>query len=281
MGRVFATTDWHGNWAVAQKVFDFLQPDDILYYLGDATDRGENGVKILQAMMNNPRIFYIKGNHDEFVELGIEKINYEEDECNGASDLPIRREAERFDLIWWETMNGGKWTHSDLWKLTKVKRMKIHAYIANAATEVRYPSKKGTIILEHAGYTPGRKEKNKWGKGHDPLWDREHFEQKWNEEEYPHTYVVHGHTPVQYLKWDFGYIDKPPLTQKDMIYKRQFAYDEPTDYRPTILHYCNGHKIDLDMCTITSNRVALLDLDTFEEYYFDGEDTPRNKEELI
>ena len=280
MGKRYASSDWHGNWTAAKKVLDFLQPDDRLFYLGDATDRGENGVAILRTLMANPRVTYIKGNHDEFVELAIEKINLEEDECNGLPyKAPSNPLAEKFDLIWWESMNGGRWTLSDLWKLPKAERMKIHRYLKNASVEVKYNSEKGTVILEHSGYTPGMNKVNKWGKAHDPLWDREHFDDKWVADE--NTYVVHGHTPVQYLKWQYGYVDSPTLTMEDMIWKREFLYDEPTDYRPTILHYCNGHKIDLDMCTIVSNRIALLDLDTFKEYYFDGADEPRNKEELI
>ena len=51
-------------------------------------------------------------------------------------------------------------------------------------------------------------------------------------------------------------------------------YDEEIDKMPTpeILTYCGGHKIDLDLCTIVTNRAALLDLDTFEVKYFEGKD---------
>ena len=45
-------------------------------------------------------------------------------------------------------------------------------------------------------------------------------------------------------------------------------YDEKNPYIPDVLFYCNGHKIDIDLCTIVSNRIALLDLDTFEVKYF-------------
>ena len=39
--------------------------------------------------------------------------------------------------------------------------------------------------------------------------------------------------------------------------------------KPEIIRYCSGHKFDVDMCTIASDRISLLDLDTFEVIYFD------------
>ena len=39
--------------------------------------------------------------------------------------------------------------------------------------------------------------------------------------------------------------------------------------KPEVIRYCDGHKFDIDMCTIASERIALIDLDTFEIKYFD------------
>ena len=49
--------------------------------------------------------------------------------------------------------------------------------------------------------------------------------------------------------------------------------------KPNIIRYCDGHKFDIDMCTVVSGRIALLDLDTFEEIYIDGE-IPKGEEEI-
>ena len=56
-----------------------------------------------------------------------------------------------------------------------------------------------------------------------------------------------------------------------MEIKRQWFENGIVDWKPTIVRYCDGHKFDIDMGTIASDRIALLDLDTFEEYYFDKE----------
>ena len=122
------------------------------------------------------------------------------------------------------------------------------------------------IVLEHAGFTPGPPHRS-----HDPLWDREHFLDSWKKSET--DYIIHGHTPVQYLEFYYGYNGQTKKDTEKM--KAQIEFDKTgdiTNWKPTILHYCDGHKIDLDMCTITSGRVALLDLDTFEEIYFDDKE---------
>ena len=268
MGRVFATADWHGN-KTAFQVFDFLQPDDVLYFLGDATDRGEYGIELFTLLMNDPRVIMIKGNHDEFLEEGIKVINYDEAESEG---LPCPGDRPRFDLGLW-IYNGGEFTYDKAWHLTREERFAILKCIKKMTLQKTYYSEKtgNTIILEHAGYSPFVRP----CRPHDPLWDRKHFYDAWNEgwaikDKNPDkTYIIHGHTPVQYLQFERGYIDKEPLTKEELKYKEEFEYDLPTEYKPTILKYCGGHKIDIDMCSITSNRIALLDLDTFEEIYFD------------
>lgn len=268
MGRVYCSADWHGN-KTAFQVFDFLQPDDVLYFLGDSTDRGEYGIELFTLLMNDPRVIMIKGNHDEFLEDGIKAINYDEAECEG---LPQPGDRSKFDLSLW-AYNGGEFTYDKVWQLTKEERLAILKCIKEMPLQKTYYSKKtgNTIILEHAGYSPFVPPH----RSHDPLWDRQHFYDAWNEgwaikgRNPDKTYIVHGHTPVQYLQFERGYIDKEPLTKEELKYKEEFEYDLPTEYKPTILKYCGGHKIDIDMCSITSNRIALLDLDTFEEIYFD------------
>lgn len=112
-----------------------------------------------------------------------------------------------------------------------------------------YINKQGQrIVLTHAGYTPHLKQ-FLWGD--DYLWNRQHFTEDWDED-YVDTIVVHGHTICPTL---FSYL-----------------YSEfPKDYNfadPTIIRYCDGHKIDMDLGSAFTGKVALLDLDSLEETYF-------------
>ena len=38
--------------------------------------------------------------------------------------------------------------------------------------------------------------------------------------------------------------------------------------------YEDGHKINIDLCSVESNRAALFNLETFKEVYFECEDEP-------
>ena len=254
MGRTYATADWHGC-EVARKVWDFLQHDDKLYFLGDAADRGPIGAELIENLLTDDRVTYLKGNHEDFFAKLMPNI-YITNYVGGVNGH-------------WYYNNGGEPTVDafvDKKKYTKEQIGFLAETLKNLPTECRYINKDGKeIILEHAGYTP-------WGmpiRNHDPLWDRDHFDDLYNQKG-TNTYIIHGHTPVQYLQFYYGYNGCPPMTTEFAKLKRAFLYDEPMgDWKPTILHYCNGHKIDIDLCTIVSNRVALLDLDTFEEIYFD------------
>ena len=257
MGKVYASADWHGC-EVARKVFDFLQPDDKLYFLGDAIDRGPIGAELMEDLLTDNRVIYLKGNHEQFFiqyMLNIYKTNH----VGGENGL-------------WYYQNGGEHTVDafiDEKKYTEEQIKNLVNIVSELPTVCTYKNKKGNnIILEHSGYTPWEETHRR----HDPLWDRNHFDDLYNQKG-ANTYVIHGHTPVQYLQFYYGYNGRPQMTTEFAELKRAFLYDESMgDWKPSILHYCNGHKIDVDMCTITSNRVALLDLDTFEEFYFDMED---------
>lgn len=268
MGKVFCSSDWHGVGAVADKVLEFLKEDDTLYFLGDAIDRGSQGIEILTKLLADPRVKFIKGNHEMFMQ-----------ECLPAT---IKSLKEFGDIFSYEKIyddwvhNGGSDTIHGLFKLTIEEIEGIAKKLAQMPYQLIYDSPNGhKIIMEHSGYTPFELPR----RSHDPLWDRNHFNDNWGGDwgrsigDPEKTYVVHGHTPVQYLKFYYGYKDQPPLTKEEMLTKRTFLYSDDIYNlpKPKIIRYCGNHKIDLDMCTIVSNRIALLDLDTFEEIYFDKE----------
>ena len=251
IGRVFASSDWHGCGNVANKVLEFLNPEDTLFFLGDAIDRGPNGVAILDALFHRPNTFFLKGNHEEFLEMS-------------AIHAP--------DLSWIGT-NGGLPTYRDLSK-DEEKYYRYQQIIKDLPTELIYESSCGyKVILEHAGYSPF----NICARTHNPLWDRRHFIESWvpfykeGTSESENTYLVHGHTPVQYLKYEYGYADQPSFTAKGLEDKKRWFKEGVCD-KPEVIRYCDGHKFDIDMGTVLSKRIALLNLNTFETLYFDEED---------
>lgn len=267
MGKTYAMSDVHGCYIPFKKAMNFLQPDDKLYFLGDATDRGEDGVKIFKELTSDPRVTYIRGNHEEMM---MDAIPY----CvRDINEYGFCAGGHGYDL--W-TSNGGRHTYKDFEFMTINEIYDIREKIKKMPEKVTYSSPAGhKVILEHAGYSPFITPH----RTHDPLWDRKHFHDEWSDgywgyKEYnpENTYLVHGHTPVQYLKYEYGYKDQPPKTKEEIMEAHCWnRYQEEACPLPTIIRYCDGHKFDIDMCTIISGRVALLDLDTFEEIYFDEE----------
>lgn len=252
MGRVFASADWHGCGIPAEKLMSYLKEDDTLYFLGDAIDRGTDGLDIFKTLTTDPRVIYLRGNHEEFMLKAIQ----------GKLEGITNR-----DFYIWTAGNGGNTTWADLELDTEENLIKYMEKIKQMPLKEEYISSKGhKVILEHAGYTVGNTYRF-----HDPLWDRNHFYDEWGtSEEDKNTYLIHGHTPVQYLQFECGYYGRPQFTKEEIAIKHSW-YDLPTDYewKPEVIRYCDGHKFDIDMCTICSGRVALIDLDTFEIIYFD------------
>ena len=106
MGKIYCSADWHGCGKVAKKVLNYLQPDDILYFLGDVTDRGPNSIELLDALINRSNTYYIKGNHDQMFENCIPYMIRDIEEINCL-------EPERYpDGTWfgnggWATIESG------------------------------------------------------------------------------------------------------------------------------------------------------------------------------
>lgn len=137
--------------------------------------------------------------------------------------------------------NGGGSTFHDWSCENQEERQKWYERLRDLPLQLDYINKNGhTVRLSHAGFTPGAKTTNE-----DLLWDRSHFLLFYDFEDV----IVHGHTPVQYLAEDL---------KLDVNYRE-----------PEIIYYNYDHKIDIDMLSAYTNRAVLLDLDTFDEHYFD------------
>jgi calcineurin-like phosphoesterase family protein len=231
----YALSDLHGNLKVFLKVIEYLQPDDIVYFLGDAADRGFQGWEIIKSIYNDPRFIYMKGNHEDMLAKAI---------------LAYKRNPETsthaYSLL---QQNGGQFTFESWWKdgadtdwADKLNKLPLYYDFVNDNGK--------HIFLSHAGFTP-------WADIDDPnelaympvpkdlLWDREHLLDDWDEEEcIKNAIVVHGHTTIRSLFRRLCIkVDEIPWG----------AY-----------WYCDNHKVDIDNYTALTNKTCLLNLDTLE-----------------
>ena len=225
----FAFSDLHGNMQLFKAIQDSLQEDDICYCLGDCADRGPDGWEIIKAVIRDPRMKFIKGNHEDFLVKAMSQYYSE-----GRVDS---------DFILW-MHNGGDPTYNAMladqsaeqW-IPQIRRLPVYE---------KYVNENGiTVHLCHAGFNPKEGFTENITQYPDVLlWDRNHIGSKrWSGD--AKEVIVHGHTPTIFLCQELGI-----KAESGAVW------------------YLDNHKVDIDCGTIVTQQVVLLDLDTFDEDIF-------------
>lgn len=237
----YCFTDLHGQYDLWQQIKEYIKPDDTIFCLGDCIDRGDAGLKILFEVLNTPNITLLCGNHEDFIiQVGKECVDEEF--------------SHQDSLIWLWLKNGGEKSIEDFEKLSIEEKKNLIEIIKKLPTHIEYTNTKGDVIyLCHAGRQPQTAERlvpdhhlflNNY------IWDRKHIYQLgWNGKD--NEYCVHGHTPIYSLQYYFFSAGIPAPENKFEIFK-----------------YCEGHKIDIDLCSYDTHKACLFNLDTFEPIYF-------------
>lgn len=230
----YVVSDIHGVYPIFEQIKKFLKPEDKCYVLGDCADRASEGWKIIQEVIKDNRFIYLKGNHEQLLIDAADQYNLYGDYY-----------SEDYYIL---CSNGGEQTFLD-WTYAPYRNEWIYK-LKELPTQAKYINTNGKeILLSHAGYTPG---KNKYEWDEDLIWDRKHFTDKWDEEKYPNSIIVHGHTPTLHVD-----------AKLNKTYDRQM--------KPGAYWYCNNHKVCIDNGTFATGYAVLLDLDTFEEHIFECE----------
>lgn len=228
---MYVCSDFHGFMELYHKIKEKLNPEDIVYFLGDAADRGPMGWELIKTIYNDPQFIYIKGNHEDMLVQAVK------DHIN-----PPNYTSQAYERLEW---NGGEQTFCDF-----IKEPNISEWIDKIDTLPvikLYKNKDNKLILlSHAGFTPFIDTDTNDMYIPDKLdliWDREHFYDNW-EIGVDNLYIVHGHTPMQNLHREL------------MRPSKEFRFAAYT--------YCDGHKICIDCGTYRTGLACLLNLDTFE-----------------
>lgn len=253
MGRTFACSDLHGMLDLYKQIKEFLQPDDIVYFLGDAGDRGTDCWETVKAILTDPQFICLLGNHEDMLLKCMRTYL--------KTGMALSRDHELL------CSNGGASTFSG-W--TKEKDLDFwYEKIKALPDVVVYPRRDGKkCVLSHAGCNPYVDEEApdgmSFGTHEDLIWDRRHYWYAWDDSDLlPDVYVIHGHTPIEYLVEDIHYFDR---SSDWFMPKLPIAY-----------WYCNDRKCCIDQGAFYTYCTILLDLDTFEahgfttEGYVDGE----------
>ena len=230
----YAVADLHGNLNLYKQIKAFLKPEDKVYFLGDAGDRGPEPWETIKTIAKDPQFIYLRGNHEEM--LVDAAYEYYANQCcdywcqmlfqNGGGDTLMQLGAEQNIVGWCD-------------------------YLRKLPLVETYTNSQGiTILLTHAGFTPWVEDSQVRYSA--DTWNREHFYGKWPEGA-DNVILVHGHT-------NFFYIQRKLGVPNDEI-------------SPDALWYCGNHKICIDTACYETGYTVLLDLDTFDEHYFEESTT--------
>ena len=223
---VYACGDLHGRYDLYEKIKEFLNPEDRVYFLGDANDRGPKGWELIKAIYEDPQFVYIMGNHEDML---LDAMAYFID-SNFKVDAKLRdylTETESYPTFekWAAESDKEDW-------FVKIASLPLYEIYVSEITGKSF-------CLTHAGFTPGKKSKEE-----DPLlWDRSHLKDRWPAD-YENLVVIHGHTPIGLIA---------PNACEDGIYTGSYWY-------------CNNHKVNLDVGAVWSGFTVLLNLDTLEDF---------------
>ena len=253
MGRTFALADLHGQRALWDQIRNYLRPDDQLFFLGDAVDRGPDGYAIMKELLLDSRVTYLMGNHEYMMMEALQEIRRYGGEWVG----------EKLELWTWN----GAYPTLEAWAAAGAMYDWIHVIDKEMPEYVEYTNIKGQIVgMSHAGFTPGAR--RIWR--YDAVWYREHLTAAIPEEyQDGHFMVVHGHTPTPHV------VMKLDELNRAAAWRRENGKDAPTwEYRDQdgAIFYGEGFvKVDIDCGCFATGHTVLLDLDTWETIPFDAE----------
>jgi len=230
---VWACSDLHGNKNLLKAIKEKIGPNDTVYFLGDACDRGPDGWEMIKEILADKRFIYLKGNHE---------------------DMLVKAHNEYFDgydndYVYLCVRNGGQPTLNTMLADENETRERVIAKLTSLPLTAEYTNTNGELIhMSHAGFSMGVDDPS----SHDWVWDRTHFlDTNWFGPD--NAIVVHGHTPILFLVEEISF------------YYEGLAEEE---IEPGAFWYCGGHKIDIDCGTHFTGMTVLLNLDTFDEEIF-------------
>ena len=271
MHDIFFFTDIHGHRALFDAIMNYCHeqdPEAMIIFGGDAIDRGSDGYQIMKELLDNPKVCYLKGNHEDIFCKAAREIK---DELEFSQPL-VREEVKgeiywcrgydyRYSYIQVSLHNGGLETLTD-WvmdgmPLNIIKRLEnlpltfsyekcdfCHsAGVYRTFKEAADAEYEGKPVDEYAAEAL--------------IWSRTGLNIDWA----PNRIAVFGHTPTPYIE---DYID--------------FKYSE-NNAVPVL--YNEGRKLDMDTGAIFTNRAYVLNVLTMKAQGFEIENDSLKKIECI
>jgi len=124
------------------KKADFSKSDE-LYMLGDAIDRGPDGIRILKTVMESHNMHFILGNHELMM---LEVVS------SDGSVIPNIYEFQGREAINWLFNNGGDRTYHKYRSLKRIERKKLLKWLNSRPLSTKIEINGTTYILTHSAF---------------------------------------------------------------------------------------------------------------------------------
>ncbi len=143
----YVVSDLHGYAEVFEKGIEKigLTDKDMLYVIGDAIDRGPDGIRILQMIKRHKNMDLLIGNH-ELLMLG-------------AVDPEGRKKCTGNDTALWLYYNGGNKTYEKYGRLKLQSRQSLLEWLRERYVMKTLSIEGRPYILTHSYYLPGYEDK--------------------------------------------------------------------------------------------------------------------------
>lgn len=217
---VYAVSDLHGCYDVFIKGIEKISPgnDDFLYVLGDAIDRGKDGIKILQYVMSHENMDLIIGNH-EFMMLNSVSLNGEP-KCNGM------------DKNLWLYSNGGLTTFEQYMRLTDNERLSLLEWLGERYVIRIMELGNRRFCLTHSFYNASCENKRHSELQYKDVWSIT-WSSIWRDDSLTHAVDI-------YSRYDYTFITGHVPVQ------RIRRYQEPTEDWNSLQSFRHGNLINID-----------------------------------
>lgn len=279
MHDIFYFTDIHGE----RKLFDAIMnycheqdPEAMIIFGGDAIDRGEDGYSIMKELLENPKVVYLKGNHEDmFCKAAREIKALFSFENRSREDVhKVLNACKNFDYKYANIQdslgNGGMstlldWIEDDM-PMDLIERVEHLPFTFTYENKdfchagSTYKCFKKVADMEYNG-----EEIENWDSDN-LIWSRSTIDIGWE----PNRICIFGHTPTPYLE---DYLPK---------FKFPEDYDiSPVMYDRTTVNHKTGWKLDMDTGAVFTGRAYVLNILTMKAQGFELKDNEIEKIEVI
>ncbi|MCR5502529.1 MAG: metallophosphoesterase [Lachnospiraceae bacterium] len=216
----YAVSDLHGQYQAFLEGLSKIGfgKDDFLYLIGDAIDRGPDGIKILRHIMREENMDLLIGNH-EFMMLN--SMDPEGESLTGGKDEML-----------WLYYNGGDATLRQFAKLSPEERKELLSWLCERVLIKPLEAGGKKFCLTHSGYNEECEDKKYSELDYDTVWNivwRSYYRDEYEThcpfvyENYPYTFLT-GHVPVQRIQYGQGR-DPGKLSVEPWIFKNLINID--------------------------------------------------------